>query len=98
MAEVIEHLISLAVNDPCLDHCILQLRGTDNFLGLPLRLVIRRSTACSRPQETEQQDLFHPCLSRRVHHVPGSLHVDSVIGLVPDLTANPGAVSDSVAS
>src|SRR5690349_151180 len=53
VTQVIEHVIPETIDHARLDDRVVETGVAHDLFGLPLRFVIRRTTVCSRPQETQ---------------------------------------------
>jgi len=98
VAQVIEHMIAPSVNDPGFEHGVVEPGGSDDLLGRPLRLVIRRAAIRPSPKKAEQSNLPHSNRLRGSDDVASSLNMNVLIRLTAFLTIDARAMSHGVAS
>ena len=94
VAEVIEHVVTLAINHPGFDDRVIQSRISDDFFRRPFGLVVRRTATGPRPQKAKQKHFFHSGGSCGVHHVLCSLDVNTLIRLLTNGTVDTCTMSN----
>ena len=98
MAQVVEHVIALAIDDAAFEHRVIESAATHNFLGGPLRFVIGRAALRARAKEADQNNFPGARLERGLHHVARALDVDAVKGLRAHFAIDTGAMCNGVAA
>src|SRR5262245_16432609 len=98
MAQMVQHVIALAVNDAAFQHRVIQARPTHDFFRCPFRFMIRRTALRSGPQKTDQSDLTDASLARSFGDMTGAVHVNTPICLRATLTIDSSAVRNRVAA
>src|SRR5262245_47055426 len=98
MAQMVQHVIALAIDDAALEHRVVQSRFPNDLFRSPFRFVISRATARSRPQKADQGNLSRARLSRRFDHIARAINVDALIRLPAELAVDPGAMRDRIAT
>lgn len=98
VAEVIEHVVAAAIDDPGLENRVLQTRRSNDFLGRVLGLVIAGAAFRSCPQEAQEQDPPNACRLGRLDNMSSAINVDGAIRLAAQLPVDPGAMRDGITS
>src|SRR6185436_9636152 len=97
MAQMIKHVIAETVDHAGFDDCVVESGVAHDLFRFPLRLVIRRTTICSRTQETNQHDLLNTRGFRSFDNVACAIDVNPLVSLTAKLTIDTRTVSNNLA-
>jgi len=95
---MIEHVITLAIDNAALEHCEIQSAMANDFFSGPFRLVIGRTAAWPRPQETNQRNLANTCFSCGDNDGARAVNVNALKCLFASFTIDPGTVDHGIAA
>src|SRR6185436_16264332 len=94
MAQMIKHVIAETVDHAGFDDRVVESGVAHDLFRFPLRLVIRRTTICSCPQETNQDDLLNPGGFGSFDNVTSAINMNTLVSLTANLTIDARTVSN----
>src|SRR5579859_207504 len=98
VAEMVEHVVAVAVNHPRLEDRAVEAGRSDGFFSRPFRFVVCGATIWAGAQEAQKNNLAHAGLPRGLNYILSSFHVYATVGLWANLAIDACAVRDRLAS
>src|SRR6478609_6447757 len=95
--EVVEHVVAAPIDHAALEHAPGETRTTDELLGRPLGAVVGVRSIGPCAKKADHREAGDACALGCRDDRSRTLHVDSFVRLVADLTVDAGAMNDRFA-